>query len=129
MQRLIAASLLFLASDCSACECVKSSVESGMASSPLVFGASVTKAEISGSYVKIYISNFVPLKGEGRTLKVIRTPLAEGGCGFPVTVPGEYVFFVSEDGSFDRCGATRTLSDPNLGILANKVVNAWANRR
>jgi len=92
-----------------------------------VFGAKVIKAEIDKWNVNIYISNYVAIKGDSKPFKKITTPLGESACGLPISVPGSYVFFTGKDGSVDRCGASRAIDDPDLGDIARRVINKWAD--
>jgi hypothetical protein len=125
---VFAALAFFLCTDVRACMCITGSVEAGLANAERVFGAFVVGARVKGDSVEIDITGYASIKGEGRALKKLTTPSSSSGCGFQVSVPERYVFFATKDGAIDRCGATRVLGDPDLGVLTSKVIRMWDSR-
>jgi hypothetical protein len=108
-----------------ACECSTGSVDKGLANAERVFGAQVVGARVKGFDVEIDIEAYAPIKGDEKALKKLTTPNGGPACGFQVSVPERYVFFTTKNGSVNRCGATRVLTDPELGVLTSKVIRIW----
>ncbi len=108
-----------------ACECYRASVESGFQASEKVFGAYVLAAKISGYRVEIDVGSVVPLKGAAPFKNKIFTQSSDSGCGFAVSIPARYIFFMNKDGTFDSCGATRLFGDKELGLLNSQVMRGW----
>jgi len=96
-----------------------------MESADLVFGANVISASVKGVVVEIEIDGVASLKGDAKGLRKITTNVGKSACGFLVSVPERYVFFTNAKGEFNRCGATRLLTDPELGALTSKVIRIW----
>lgn len=126
MRKLLACAVVALfAADVHGCDCSTGSVESGMDSADLVFGANVISATVKGAVVEIEVDGIAPLKGDTKSLKKITTNVGKSACGFLISVPERYVFFTNAKGEFNRCGATRLLTDPGLGVLTSKVIRIW----
>ena len=126
MKEWLCLAVLFLASGAAySCQCTTATVEEGMANSAMVFVAVVTGARVKGWNLEVEISDFSSIKGSGRPLRRLTTPVGSGSCGFVISVPEKYIFFTDEKGSFSSCGATRLLHDPSLGVLRDRVILQW----
>lgn len=113
--------------DATACECVRMSVEDGLENSEYIFGARVVGAIVKGGNVSIELADIANVKGKFDKKK-LSTDSSSSGCGFVVSVPETYIFFLGKYGVLSACGATRVFQSPELGALNSRVFEQWNSR-
>ena len=126
--RVLVLVLLFMSKTCLPCTCIAASPSFGMEKAEVVFGATAVGARLVGDHVDVDVQGLAPLKGDASRLHRLRTPSSRSACGYVVRIPERYIFFASKDGSFDACGATRLLSDSELGDLMFKAIKIWTEQ-